>query len=192
MRERIRTKHYSIRTEAQYVQWVRRFILYHGKRHPRDVGAPEVEAFLALSSSLNGRAMPKTWRKKYINARPDPSVLEVFPNEAAITQLVGAILLEQNDQWAVQRARYMTRETMTEMLDPPPSICPLWQPDNRNPDRPVAHDQIKDLHHVWGHDRAAAPQISDNRPRGQLFAPTRASRQMQPARANLRNTRPGL
>ena len=74
MRERIRTKNYSIRTEAQYVQWVRRFILYHGKRHPRDVGAPEVEAFLALSSSLNGRAMPKTWRKKYVNARPDPSV----------------------------------------------------------------------------------------------------------------------
>ncbi|MFZ2208816.1 MAG: phage integrase N-terminal SAM-like domain-containing protein [Porticoccaceae bacterium] len=46
MRERIRTKHYSIRTEAQYVQWVRRFILYHGKRHPRDMGAPEVEAFV--------------------------------------------------------------------------------------------------------------------------------------------------
>ncbi len=46
LRDRIRVKHYSIRTEAQYVQWVRRFILFHGKRHPRDLGAPEVEAFL--------------------------------------------------------------------------------------------------------------------------------------------------
>ncbi|OYY58693.1 MAG: integrase [Hydrogenophilales bacterium 28-61-11] len=46
MRDRIRVKHYSIRTETQYVQWVRRFILFHDKKHPRDMGAPEVEAFL--------------------------------------------------------------------------------------------------------------------------------------------------
>lgn len=46
LRDRIRVKHYSIRTETQYVQWVRRFILFHGKRHPKDLGAPEVEAFL--------------------------------------------------------------------------------------------------------------------------------------------------
>jgi integron integrase len=46
VRERIRVKHYSIRTETQYVQWVRRFILFHGKQHPRDMGAAEVEAFL--------------------------------------------------------------------------------------------------------------------------------------------------
>jgi integron integrase len=46
VRARIRVKHYSIRTEDQYVQWIRRFILFHGKRHPRDMGAPELEAFL--------------------------------------------------------------------------------------------------------------------------------------------------
>jgi len=56
VRERIRTKHYSIRTEAQYVQWVRRFILYDGKRHPRDMGAPEVEAFLTHLSVEGGVA----------------------------------------------------------------------------------------------------------------------------------------
>ena len=41
----------------------------------------------------------------------------IFPNEAAITRLVGAILLEQNDEWAVQRARYMTLETIAPMRD---------------------------------------------------------------------------
>ncbi len=47
VRDRIRVKHYSLRTEQAYIQWIRRFILYHGKRHPKDMGGPEVEAFLS-------------------------------------------------------------------------------------------------------------------------------------------------
>jgi len=46
VRERLRVKHYSIRTEEQYVSWVRRYVLFHGKRHPREMGPREVEAFL--------------------------------------------------------------------------------------------------------------------------------------------------
>jgi integron integrase len=46
VRGKIRLKHYSYRTEQAYVDWIRRFILHFGKRHPRDLGAPEVEAFL--------------------------------------------------------------------------------------------------------------------------------------------------
>ncbi|MSQ59883.1 MAG: integron integrase [Betaproteobacteria bacterium] len=46
VRARIRVKHYSIRTEVAYVDWIRRFVLFHNKRHPRDLGAVEVEAFL--------------------------------------------------------------------------------------------------------------------------------------------------
>src|ERR1700733_13199061 len=46
-------------------------------------------------------------------------VVGIFPNEAAIARLVGAILLEQNDEWAVQRARYMTLETMAGLRDDP-------------------------------------------------------------------------
>ena len=46
-------------------------------------------------------------------------VVGIFPNEAAITRLVGAILLEQNDEWAVQRARYMTLETIAPLSDDP-------------------------------------------------------------------------
>ena len=39
------------------------------------------------------------------------------PNEGAITRLIGAILLEQNDEWAVQRARYMTLESIAPVSD---------------------------------------------------------------------------
>ncbi len=46
VRNTLRRRHYSIRTEEAYVGWIRRFILFHGKRHPQEMGAPEVEAFL--------------------------------------------------------------------------------------------------------------------------------------------------
>jgi len=46
-------------------------------------------------------------------------VVGIFPNEAAITRLVGAILLEQNDEWAVQRSRYMTLESIAPIGDDP-------------------------------------------------------------------------
>jgi len=46
VRDRIRVKHYSTRTETQYLQWIKRFIFFHGKRHPGEMGAAEVEAFL--------------------------------------------------------------------------------------------------------------------------------------------------
>ena len=46
MRNHLRTRHYSIRTETAYVDWARRFILFHGKRHPQEMGGAEVEAFL--------------------------------------------------------------------------------------------------------------------------------------------------
>ena len=46
VRNAIRVRHYSIRTEQAYLDWTKRFILYHRKRHPRDMGEPEVCAFL--------------------------------------------------------------------------------------------------------------------------------------------------
>jgi hypothetical protein len=46
-------------------------------------------------------------------------VVGILPSEAAIVRLVGAILLEQNDEWAVQRTRYMTLETIAPLSDDP-------------------------------------------------------------------------
>lgn len=46
VREKIRLKHYSIRTEHAYVDWIKRYILFHGKRHPQEMGKQEVEQFL--------------------------------------------------------------------------------------------------------------------------------------------------
>ena len=52
-------------------------------------------------------------------------VVGIFPNEAAITRLVGAILLEQNDEWAVQRARYITLESIVPVGDDPIVSLPV-------------------------------------------------------------------
>src|ERR1051325_3358232 len=47
VREVMRVKHYSLRTESTYVQWIKRYIFFHNKRHPREMGGPEVGAFLS-------------------------------------------------------------------------------------------------------------------------------------------------
>lgn len=46
VRDKLRVKHYSIRTEQTYVDWIKRYIFFHGKRHPQEMGARAVEAFL--------------------------------------------------------------------------------------------------------------------------------------------------
>src|SRR4051794_21365276 len=71
-----------------------------------DVGNWKLRRMLTLER-LNGEIKRRT------------EVVGIFPNEAAIIRLVGAILLEQNDEWAVQRARYLTLETMTTLSDDP-------------------------------------------------------------------------
>lgn len=63
VRNKIRLKHYSIRTEQAYVRWIKRFILFHNKKHPSNMGKPEIEAFLSylamkqrVSSSTQNQA----------------------------------------------------------------------------------------------------------------------------------------
>jgi integron integrase len=47
LRDRIRFRHYSLRTERTYAHWIRRFVLFSGKRHPRELGAADITAFLS-------------------------------------------------------------------------------------------------------------------------------------------------
>jgi len=62
----LRTKHYSYRTEQTYKDWIKRYILFHPKRHPQDMGGPEIQAFLShlalheniASSTQNQAAQP--------------------------------------------------------------------------------------------------------------------------------------
>lgn len=73
-------KHYSIRTEDSYVQWTRRFTLFHGKGHPSEMGAVEVEAFLThlatvrllhekdLAEDFGEVHLPYALDRKYPNA----------------------------------------------------------------------------------------------------------------------------
>jgi putative transposase len=83
-----------------------------------DEAEPDVLAYMSF---------PKEHRAKLHSTNPierlngeikrRTDVVGIFPNEEAIVRLVGAILLEQNDEWAVQRGRYMTLETIAHMSD---------------------------------------------------------------------------
>ena len=54
VRDAIRVRHYSLRTEQSYLQWIKRYILFHGKRHPRDMGEADVTQFLtSLATQRN-------------------------------------------------------------------------------------------------------------------------------------------
>jgi hypothetical protein len=78
VRDAIRLKHYSYRTEETYVHWIRRFILFHNKQHPSEMGSPEIELFLThlaveahVASSTQNQALRDLQRNKL------PVILEV-------------------------------------------------------------------------------------------------------------------
>jgi hypothetical protein len=62
LRERLRYLHYSLRTEKNYVYWVRWFVRWHGVRHPREMGGKEVEAFLSMLANER-KVAPSTHRQ---------------------------------------------------------------------------------------------------------------------------------
>ncbi|WP_457108343.1 transposase [Methylobacterium sp. P5_C11] len=65
------------------------------------------------------KALTAVIQEAYIQGIRRTEVVPIFPNEAAITRLVGAILLEQNDEWASQRSRYITLESIAPIGDDP-------------------------------------------------------------------------
>ncbi len=59
VRWHLRVKHYSIRTEKTYLDWIRRYILFHGKRHPAEMGEEEIAGFLS-QLAIEGRVAAST------------------------------------------------------------------------------------------------------------------------------------
>jgi putative transposase len=100
----------------------------------------------AEADVLAAMTFPKEHRAKLHSTNPlerlngeikrRTEVVGIFPNEAAITRLVGAILLEQNDEWAVQRARSITLATIAPLRDDLTSCCPPWRHEPERPDPP--------------------------------------------------------
>lgn len=62
--EVMRFKHYSLRTERTYREWVKRFIFFHDKRHPKEMGAPEVERFLS-DLAVRGKVAASTQNQAF-------------------------------------------------------------------------------------------------------------------------------
>lgn len=116
VRAKIRLNHYSLRTEDAYADWVKRFILFHGKRHPRDMGAAEVEQFLTylaverkVSASTQNQAksallflyrevlgIELPWLDEVVQAKPSrrlPVVLTPREARALLNELNGTMWL---------------------------------------------------------------------------------------------------
>ena len=108
--------------EAAKTQW----------RQVTDQLRPKVPKLAALMDEAEADVLaffPKDHRPKIHSINPlgrlngeikrRADVVGIFPNEDAVTRLVGALLLEQNDEWAVQRGRYMSLETIAPLSDDP-------------------------------------------------------------------------
>jgi len=82
IRDVLRLKHMSLRTEEAYVAWVKRFILFHHKRHPTDMGAPEIRAFLThlavyaqvAASTQNGALNARLFLYRHVLQQPFPEL----------------------------------------------------------------------------------------------------------------------
>lgn len=132
VRERCRVKHYSIRTEQAYVAWIRRFVLANGKRHPREMGKREVEAFLTQLATRGGVAagtqnqalaallflyrevfgMELPWMENVIRAKRPRRVPTILSRDE-VTRLLG---LMQGPTWLMAALLYGTGMRLMECV----------------------------------------------------------------------------
>lgn len=132
VRRVLRLKHYSLRTEAIYVQWIRRFILANGKRHPRDMGEMEVEAFLSnlavagkVAAATQNQALAAVlflykqvlgielaWMEGVVRAKRSQRVPTVLSREE-ITHILGRM---EGRPWLLASLLYGTGMRLMEVL----------------------------------------------------------------------------
>lgn len=132
VRGKIRLKHYSIRTEQAYVDWIKRFILHFGKRHPGEMGSREVEAFLThlavagkVSASTQNQAksallflyrevleMDLPWLGDVIQAKA-PKRLPVVLTQAEVQSVLSRLA---GTHWLVASLLYGTGMRLMEAL----------------------------------------------------------------------------
>ena len=86
-----------------------------------DQAEPDVLAYMSFPKEHRGTKLHSTNPIERLNGeiKRRTDVVGIFPNEEAISRLVGALLLEQNDEWAVQRGRSMRLETIANLSDDP-------------------------------------------------------------------------
>lgn len=132
MRERIRVKHYSIRTEKVYCEWLKQFIRFHQYRHPVEMGAPAVEDFLTdlavrrkVSASTQNQALAALlflyrevlqidlpWLKDVVRAKRPQRLPVVLSVEEVRSVLAGL----QGDLWLLCSLLYGTGMRLMEVL----------------------------------------------------------------------------
>jgi integron integrase len=132
VRHRIRAKHYSYRTEKTYVGWIRRYVLFYGKRHPREIGGPEIERFLtdlavthSVSAATQNQALaallflyqevlqvPVPWLENIIRARRPLRIPVVLTRAEVRAILVGL----RGPQWLVAGLLYGSGLRLMEAL----------------------------------------------------------------------------
>jgi integron integrase len=132
VRSRLRVKHYSLRTEQAYVGWIRRFILANGKRHPREMGAAEVEQFLsdlavrgAVAASTQNQALSALlflyrevlgtelpWLENVVRAKR-PRRLPVVLSQAEVRRLLAEM---DGRSWLLASLLYGTGMRLMECL----------------------------------------------------------------------------
>jgi integron integrase len=132
VRGRCRVKHYSLRTEEAYLGWIKRFIIYHGKRHPSEMGGVEVEQFLT-HLAVHGHVAPSTqnqalsallflyrevlrlqlpWMENVVRAKR-PSRLPVVLSVAEVTRLLARL---DGREWLMASLLYGTGIRLMECI----------------------------------------------------------------------------
>ena len=124
MREAIRARHYSLRTEEAYVAWARRFILFHGKRHPAEMGETEINAFLshlAVREGVSASTQNQALAGLLFLYR---HVLEIeFPDLGAGG--VGVIRARRSTHIPVVMTRAETKAVLRRLSGPPKLVATL-------------------------------------------------------------------